>query len=98
SGSKLGFRVGVKRLDRPKVDFALEADNLDFNTLFPAAAKVAAPGSPAAAAKQKQEQAAQAAEKPAAPATPEAAAKPVAPAKTVKLSFLSSMDLSGTVD
>lgn len=97
SGSKLGFRVGVTRLERPKVDFALQADHLDFNTLFPAAAKVAAPGSPAAQAKQKKQQAEEAAEKPVAPPAP-AQVKPAAPAKTVKLAFLRNMDLSGTLN
>src|SRR5690606_33801775 len=34
SGSKLGFRIGVQRSsERPQVDFALQADQLDFNTL-----------------------------------------------------------------
>lgn len=98
SGSKLGFRVGIKRLDRPQVDFALHADQLDFNTLFPAAAKVAAPGSPAAEAQQKKEQAAPANEKAAEAAPAQPAATPAPPARTVKLSFLRSMDLRGTID
>lgn len=93
SGSKLGFRVGVKRLDRPQVDFSLHADQLDFNTLFPAAAKVAAPGSPAAKADQAQQ-----AETPAEPPPAEPAdAAPVA-ARAFDLSFLRDMDLTGKVD
>ena len=92
SGSKLAFRVGVKGFDRPQVDFALQADQLDFNTLFPAAAKVAATGSPAA--KTEQEQAEQ-----------QEAAKGDAPAesepervRTWNLAFLRDMDLIGKFD
>ena len=99
SGSKLGFRVGVKRQDRPKVDFDLQADKLDFNTLFPAGAKVAAPGSPAEA-EQKQQQQQQAAEPAAKPAPKEAAAQPAAPvpASTMDLAFLRNMDLTGKIN
>jgi len=95
SGSKLGFRVGIKRLDRPQVDFALQADQLDFNTLFPGAAKVAAPGSPAAEA----EQAQQSEKSEGAPAeSGQAAPDSVTPARAVSLSFLRDMDLTGKID
>lgn len=97
SGSKLGFRVGVKRsAERPQVDFALQADQLDFNTLFPAAAKIAPPGSPAAEAEQGQ-QTEEPADKPAAQAPAPEAARPAA-ARSINLSFLRDMDLSGKVD
>lgn len=97
SGSKLGLRVGVKRAsERPQVDFALQADQLDFNTLFPAAAKVVPPGSPAAEA----EQQAQEAEEPAEAAPEQAPADEAPPpaARTLDLSFLRDMDLSGKID
>ena len=97
SGSKLGVRVGVKRTaERPQVDFSLQADQLDFNTLFPAAAKVAAPGSPAAEA----EQQAQQDEEPAdpAPEAPQAEDAPPPSARAISLSFLRDMDLSGKID
>lgn len=94
SGSKLGLSLGVQGLDRPQVSFALQADQLDFNTLFPAASSVVAPDSPAAEAGKK-------AEKPAEPA-PAAEARPAdeapAPARVFDLSFLESVDLSGKVE
>lgn len=96
SGSKLGFRVDVKQAERSQVNFALRADQLDFNTLFPAAAKAAAPGSPAAEEQQKKEQTAQSAEK-AAPAVPQEAAATAPPARAVNLSFLRSVDLNGSI-
>ncbi len=98
SGSKLNFRVGVKRnTERPQVEFALQADELDFNTLFPAATQLAQPGSPAAeASQQKQQQAEEAAEsaETPAPATPAAPAA----ARAVDLAFLRDIDLVGKVD
>lgn len=96
NGSKLSFRVGVKRLERPQVDFSLQADQLDFNTLFPAAAKVAQPGSPAAKADQAQ-QAEASADKPVPAETP-ATETPPASVRTWDLSFLRDMDLNGKVD
>lgn len=96
SGSKLGFRAGVKQAERPQVNFALQADQLDFNTLFPAAAKAAPPGSPAAEEQQKKEQTAQSAEKPAPAPSQQAPAEPV-PARAIRLSFLQSMDLNGSI-
>lgn len=95
SGSKLGFRIGVKQQDRPQVDFALQADQLDFNTLFPAAAKAAAPGSPAAEAEAAR-QSDETAEKPA-PEKPAPAADPPV-ARTFSLAFLRDMDLTGKID
>ncbi len=97
SGSKLGFRIGVKRLERPQVDFALQADQLDFNTLFPAAAKVAPPGSPAAEAEQRQQQATEPAEN-APDAAPAPAPAAPAAARTFNLGFLRDMDLTGKID
>ena len=98
SGSKLAFRADVTQLERPQVDFALQADQLDFNTLFPAAAKVAAPGSPAAeqAKQAKQEQRAEDGAKPQ-PAPPAAAQEPVRE-RTWSLAFLRNMDLTGEID
>lgn len=99
SGSKLNFRVGVQQQDRPKIDFALLADKLDFNTLFPAAAKAAAPGSPAAEAEQKQKQQAEAAaEKPAPAPAPAVADAETEPARTINLAFLGDIDLTGKVE
>lgn len=97
SGSKLAIRMGVKQQDRPKVDFELQADKLDFNTLFPAASKVAAPGSPAAKAEEKRKQEAEAAPEKPAPAAPPAAPAPAEPARTINLAFLGDIDLSGKI-
>jgi len=97
SGSKLGMRAGVKRTaERPQVDFSLQADQLDFNTLFPAAAKVAAPGSPAAEA----EQQAQKTDEPADPAPAPKQQEDAEPraARAINLAFLRNMDLSGKID
>lgn len=91
SGSKLDFRADVTRLERPKIDFSLQADQLDFNTLFPAAAKVAQPGSPAAQAQQEKQ------EKPAQQEKP-AEKTPAPAARAVDLSFLRDIDLTGKVD
>ncbi len=97
SGSKLGFRIGVQRSsERPQVDFALQADQLDFNTLFPAASKVASPDSPAAEAERKEQKDA-ASEKPAEGKPAEAAAAPEA-ARAFSLAFLRDMDLTGKID
>lgn len=96
SGSKLAFRVDVERLRRPKVDFELRADQLDFNTLFPAAARIPAPGSPAAQEKP-QQQAQEASEKQVTVVTAAAAAE-AAPARTFNLAFLREMDLTGKID
>jgi len=95
SGSKLGFRIGVKQQDRPQVDFALQADQLDFNTLFPAAVKAAAPGSPAAEAEAARQSEAST-EKPSAKQQAAVADPPVA--RTFSLSFLRDMDLTGKID
>ena len=94
SGSKLSFRVGVTQLERPQIDFDLQADQLDFNTLFPAAAHVVQPGSPAAAeSKQAPEQQA---EEPA----QQAAAAPPEPerVRTWNLAPLRNVDLRGKVE
>ena len=94
SGSKLSFRVGVTQLERPQVEFALQADQLDFNTLFPAAAQVAQPGSPAAEAKEQSQQE-QAGEDPA----PQPAATPGPDrARTWDLAPLRDIDLRGKVE
>ncbi len=97
SGSKLGFRVGVQRTaERPQVDFSLHADQLDFNTLFPAASSVAPPGSPAAEAERKEAKE-QSADKPADPRQPAEQSAPEA-ARAFSLAFLHDMDLTGKVD
>lgn len=99
SGSKLSFRVGVKQFDRPQVEFGLHADQLDFNTLFPAAAKVAQPGSPAAKAEQAAQQAQQAQqEKPEEQSAKPGATPEPARASTWDLAFLRDMDLKGKVE
>ncbi len=95
SGSKLGFRLSVNRAaERPQVDFALQADHLDFNTLFPAAAKVVTAEPPAGQAEQEQGEAAENAEE---ARKKEEAGRPEA-ARTINLSFLRNMDLIGKMD
>lgn len=98
SGSKLGFRVGVNQAsERPQVDFSLQADQLDFNTLFPAAASVAQPGSPAAKAEQQEQKAVETEKtkseepKKAEPASPKQS-------RAFSLAFLRDMDLTGKID
>ncbi len=95
SGSKLAFRVDVKRLERPQVNFSLQADQLDFNTLFPAASQVAAP--PAQAA-QPEQQAEPAPEPAPAAAEPERSGSPPVQARTVSLALLEKIDLTGEID
>src|SRR5690606_28862881 len=94
SGSKLGLRVGVTQLERPQVDFALQADQLDFNTLFPAASKVVsqepAPAREGHPANQPAE--------PPKPAKPPEADTEEAPARVMNLSFLERMDLTGEIE
>ena len=95
SGSKLGFRMGVNRAEeRPQVDFALEADHLDFNTLFPAAAKIAAAEAPSGQVQQEKDEAAQKPE----PVQAEQGVQGAQTARTINLSFLRNIDLSGQVD
>lgn len=95
SGSKLGFRLGVNSAtERPQVDFALQADHLDFNTLFPAAAKLASAEAPAAPAEPQKEEAAEKAEE----SQNAQDAEPPAVARTLNLSFLRNMDLIGKMD
>ncbi len=97
SGSKLGFRVGVQRTaERPQVDFSLHADQLDFNTLFPAASRIASPGSPAAEAERKEVKE-QSAEKTAELKPPAQAPTPET-ARAVSLAFLNDIDLTGKMD
>lgn len=90
SGSRLDFRVSATQLSDPKVKFALAADSLDFNTLFPVPA--APPPAAAPASRDVEEKA---------PATPKdepkPAVKPAAPAQTVNLSFLDAVDINGTI-
>ncbi|MFW7341613.1 AsmA family protein [Pollutimonas sp. H1-120] len=87
SGSKLDFKVKATQLKSPKVTFGLAADKLDFNTLFP---PVSPKEAPAKAAKE--------GDKPA-EAAPAPAPKPAAQAAStaLDLSFLDSVDLTGTI-
>lgn len=94
SGSKLGLRVGVKQLERPQVDFALQADQLDFNTLFPAASKVVSQEPAPAREGQPADQPAE----PPKPAKPPEADTEEAPARVMNLSFLERMDLTGEIE
>jgi len=91
SGSKLNFRLNATQLADPKVVFALKADKLDFNTLFPPAPAQAAPA--AAAAKPAAEQAKPAAKPPAKPAAGKAEASSVP-----DLAFLGPLDVTGSFD
>lgn len=94
SGSRLDFGIKATRLNDPKIDFALNADKLDFNTLFPPVP----PAKPAAAPQSKPaDKPAESASKPAAP--PAAATPPAkpAPSDTLNLSFLESLDVTGNI-
>ena len=94
SGSKLGLRVGVKQLERPQVDFALQADQLDFNTLFPAASKVVSQEPAPAREGQPADQPAE----PPKPAKPPEADTEESPARVMNLAFLERMDLTGEIE
>src|SRR5690606_25357559 len=92
SGSKLDFRVKAIQLRDPKVNFGLTADKLDFNTLFPAAAAKPAPApAPPPKGGKPAEQSAPA-KAPPAPKPP-----PAPPREAIDLTFLDSVDVSGTV-
>lgn len=87
SGSKLNFRLDATQLQDPKIKFALTADKLDFNTMFPVPpAKPAAEGKPAAKEGGAEKQAP-------AKAEPRSSA---AGSDTLDMAFLDSVDLSGT--
>jgi AsmA protein len=95
SGSKLNFKLNATQLADPKVVFALKADKLDFNTLFPPAPVPAAPA--AATAKPAAEQAKPAAKPPAKPPAKPAAGKGDE-SSVPDLAFLAPLDVTGTFD
>src|SRR3546814_4323330 len=88
SGSKLDFKVNATHSKSPKVVFGLAAEKLDFNTLFPPLPAKPAP------AKVANDSAAPAETAPATAKSPPAAQSASA---TPSLSFLDSVDLTGTV-
>lgn len=88
SGSKLDFRVKATQLQDPKVVFDLNADKLDFNTMFPPPVVKAPPAAPPKEAAKPEAEPAKAAAEP---------AKPAPAPDTLDLSFLDAVDLTGNI-
>lgn len=94
NGAPLNFNIKATELSDPKLRFALQADMLDFDKLFPVPKPAPAPAAAQGAQAAQAGEAAQA-EKAAEPPAANQAQEP--PPKPIDLSVLNDIDVAGTV-